>query len=195
MLDYSFAIIFLIALSPILLLVSVLVAVIDGKPILFKQKRIGQNKKKFIIYKFKTMIDSRGPLLTFDQDKRITKLGQFLRKSKLDELPQLINVVKGEMSFIGPRPEVPIMARERYKIRNRVFDLKPGITGLSSIRFIDEQKYMVRSKQQTIYNIYIRKILPEKIAIDNEYAENISLLLDLKIAIKTIFVLLGTTYK
>jgi len=131
------------------------------------------------------MKGSRGPLLTFGDDERITKLGRFLRKYKLDELPQLINVLKGNMSFVGPRPEVPILAQKRYQINKLLYQFKPGITGLSTIEFINESQYL-RDSRRNAYKTYFKTILPQKIKIDEKYANNCNFFVDFMILLKTI---------
>jgi len=192
-LDYSFAFILILLLSPLLIIITAMVLLFDSLPIIFKQKRIGQFDREFTIYKFKTMSNVKGPLLTFDNDKRITKLGKFLRKYKFDELPQLFNILKGDMSFVGPRPEVPILARERHQISSILLNSKPGMTGLSSIRFIDESKYYKKSLKDP-YKIYFEKILPKKIAIDEQYVASSSFALDLKIVLETFKIILFTLF-
>ena len=184
-LDYFFSSILIIICTPIFIILSLIILIVDGTPIIFKQKRIGYLGQKFIIYKFKTMRGPGGPLLTFEDDKRITKLGRFLRKYKLDELPQLINVLKGEMSFVGPRPEVPILAQKRYQISKLLSQFKPGITGLSTIEFINESQYL-RDSRRNAYKTYFQIILPQKIKIDKKYANNCNFFIDFIILLKTI---------
>ncbi len=185
LLDYIFSFVLIIVCLPVLIIISLMITVIDGTPIIFKQKRIGRFGREFTIYKLKTMNNSEGPLLTFDNDKRITKLGKILRKYKLDEIAQLFNILKGDMSFIGPRPEVPILAKKRYQINKLLFQLKPGITGLSTIEFINESQYL-RDSRKNAYETYIKIILPQKIKIDEKYANNCNFFVDFMILLKTI---------
>ena len=139
--DIFFSILGLILLSPLLLVVSIFIKIDSKGSIFFKQLRVGQGGKQFFTYKFRTMVqdaEKRGARLTSAKDSRITTAGKILRKYKIDELPQLINVLKGEMSFVGPRPELPEyvdLFREEYEIILRV---KPGITDIASIKYLDE---------------------------------------------------------
>ena len=192
-LDYTFSIVLLLALSPLILLCSLSILLLDGGPVIFKQKRIGQYKKIFTIYKFKTMKPSRGPLVTTNNDQRITNLGKFLRNKKFDELPQLFNILRGEMSFIGPRPDVPIKDKKRDDIEEAIFDLKPGITSLSSIQFINESEHIKKTGKEA-YKIYVEEILPHKIILDLKYVENASFTLDLKLALKTILLIFRSMF-
>ncbi len=147
--------------------------------------------EKFEIYKFKTMDDSRGPLLTFDNDPRVTKIGGWLRKYKIDELAQLINILKGEMSFIGPRPEAAIIAQKHFKVDSLIYTVKPGITGLSSINFFDECK-LIPNNRKLVYKTYFNKILPQKVSLDLRYIKEMSLSKDLAIALKTVAIISRT---
>lgn len=144
--------------------------ILDPGPIFYKQQRVGKDEKIFLIYKFRTMIvnaDKVGPVLTQDNDPRITKLGKFLRHSSIDELPQLINVLKGEMSIIGPRPEVPSIVETYNDIQRQVFKVKPGITGWAQVHGRDSLS------------------IEEKSVYDIEYINKISFILDFKIFLLT----------
>lgn len=191
-LDIVFSFVSLVVLSPILILIAVTIFLVDGRPVVFKQDRVGLHKKHFSIYKFRTMIDGgKGLFLSYDNDPRVTRLGGFLRKNKLDELPQFFNVLFGDMSIVGPRPEVPKFAQKKFgKKYDIIFSVKPGITGLSSIKFLNEVEYFPRNGQDR-YKIYFSKILPKKITLDIEYIKNVSLWGDIKILAKTIKNLVG----
>ncbi len=148
-LDVIVAMIGLTLLSPLLLVIALLVKLTSPGPILFRQERIGRGFKPFFICKFRTMVadaPNRGQAITVGQDPRITPLGRFLRKTKIDEAPQLLNVLCGEMSLVGPRPEVPryvAMFRRDYAV---ILQVRPGITDLASIRYRDEARILQRRK-------------------------------------------------
>src|SRR3990172_7787953 len=136
--DFTTALLGLLVLSPLLVLVALLIKLTSRGPVFFRQKRIGRDFEPFVIVKFRTMVpnaDQVGGQLTAGRDPRITGIGRVLRKAKLDELPQLLNVLKGEMSFVGPRPEVPQfveMYREEFK---QLLSVRPGITDLASLKY------------------------------------------------------------
>lgn len=177
----------LIVLSPLLVLVAALVKVTSPGPVFFRQERIGYRFRPFQILKFRTMVadaEQRGGQLTAGRDPRITPLGRLLRKTKIDELPQLINVLKGEMSFVGPRPEVPKyveMFREDYEELLRV---RPGITDIASLKYRNESEILgaADDPEQT----YLSEVLPDKIALAKQYVSRSSLWLDLQLIVKTV---------
>lgn len=184
--DLTLSFIGIIILLPLFLAVFIFIKLDSPGPIIFKQKRVGLNGKSFYLYKFRTMLENRekGIKLTSKHDSRITRIGRFLRKHKLDELPQLINIIKGEMSFVGPRPEVPNyveLFREDY---NFILRIKPGVTDYASIEFRNESKLIENSK--VAENVYIHKILPQKIKLYKKYIKERSFFLDLLIILKTI---------
>ncbi len=178
----------LLLLSPFFVLIAAAIFISDFGPVFYLQTRIGQNSKPFKILKFRTMIvdaDKKGLLITAGNDRRITAIGKILRATKLDELPQLINVLFGQMSFVGPRPEVEkYVAMLSEQDRNKILSLKPGITDLASIEFRNESDLLAASKdpEQT----YIRYILPQKTKLSLKYYELASLSADLKIIFKTL---------
>ena len=177
----------LVLLSPLLLLVAVLVKLDSPGSVLFRQERLGQGFRPFCLYKFRTMVKdaaSRGPAITSGQDPRITRLGRFLRKTKIDELPQLINVFKGEMSLVGPRPEVPRYVEIFRKDYEEVLRVRPGITDMASLKYRDEATILGRS--QNPEEEYIARVLPEKIKLAKEYTTQSSLFLDLALIFKTL---------
>ncbi len=176
----------LILFSPLFILIALWIKLDSQGPIFFLQTRIGQYGKPFKIIKFRTMRPSEvGPKLTIGKDTRITPCGHFLRKYKLDELPQLINVLKGDMSLVGPRPEVPeYVAHYPEEIKNEVLSVPAGITDYASIEFRNESELLAQSKQPEID--YVEKILPIKLAYYQQYVKEHSLYLDLVLIFKTI---------
>lgn len=179
--DIIFSILILIIFFPILLLIMIIILIETGRPILIKQERCGLHGKIFLMYKFRTMYknsEENGPLWTDKNDPRITKFGNFLRKSRLDELVQLLNVVHGEMSIVGPRPERPFFMNkieEKMPGFKKRLNVKPGITGLAQIMY--EYTNTVEGAE-------------EKLFYDIEYIKNRSFLFDLKIILKTISIVI-----
>lgn len=190
--DIIFSFLALVIVSPILIIISFLIIIESGFPIIYKQKRIGKDYKEFTLYKFRSMIkdaDKKGALVTAGHDPRITKIGKFLRKTKLDELPQFFNVLIGDMSVVGPRPEVEKYAKYyKEEFRYILSKVKPGITDKSSIEYRNEEKIL--SKKEDHENIYINELLPKKIKLAKEYADNNNLINDLIIILKTFFIVL-----
>jgi len=186
--DFTLALIGLIILSPLLGIIALLIKLQDGGSVFFKQTRVGQNGKLFQIYKFRTMVenaDKMGPPITGGEDPRITKIGKFLRKYKLDELPQLINVLKGEMSFVGPRPEVPKYVKLFEEEYREILKVKPGITDYAAIEFVNEEEILKGA--DNVEKVYIEKVLPRKIEYYKRYLKEISFSTDLKIILKTLW--------
>lgn len=186
--DIIFAVLGLIILLPLLLVVSLWIKIDSRGPVLFKQKRVGYKGKYFFTYKFRTMVqdaEKEKVRLTGANDTRITKAGRSLRKYKIDELPQLVNVLKGEMSFVGPRPEVPEYVKlfaDDYKV---ILSVKPGITDFASIKFRDESELM--KEQDKREEIYVNEILPQKIELYKKYVNEHSFFMDLYIIFRTLF--------
>ncbi|HOM71345.1 MAG TPA: sugar transferase [Armatimonadota bacterium] len=185
--DLTFALPGLIVLSPLFILITLLIFMDDKGPVIFAQQRAGKNGKLFLMYKFRTMIagaESFGRQLTVGEDKRITRTGSLLRKTKLDELPQLINVVLGNMSLVGPRPEVPKYVALYTPEQREVLKLTPGITDPASIKYRNESDILSNSSnpEQT----YIEQIMPDKIRHNLEYAAHASLITDFTLILKTI---------
>lgn len=181
----------LIMLSPMLLIVSLAIKVDSKGPVFFKQKRVGKNKKIFEIYKFRTMVtdaEKLGKQITVGNDNRITRVGKFIRKCKLDEFPQLINVLKGEMSLVGPRPEVPRYVDLYDEYQSQILLVQPGITDYASIEYRNENEILGKSENPE--KTYIEDIMPIKIDLNMKYIKNISLSEDIKLIINTILVIL-----
>lgn len=186
--DLFFVIPGLLLLSPVLMIIAIIIKLKDGGDVLFKQIRVGKNGQNFEVLKFRTMVlnaESLGDKVTTGDDPRITPIGHVLRKYKFDELPQLINVLKGEMSLVGPRPEVPEYV-EFYsdEVRNIVLSVPPGMTDKASIEFVNENDILSGSKDPV--NDYKNKVLPIKLDYYVDYVKNRSLYLDFSLIIKTI---------
>lgn len=179
----------LTVLSPVLLVVSVLVAVTSPGGVFFRQERIGKDGKPFRIFKFRSMRkDNAGLKITIGNDSRITPVGRFLRKSKIDELPQLINVLVGDMSFVGPRPEVADYVNLYTPYQRQVLLVRPGITGLASIRFRNENDLLTASDDPN--RTYVEQIMPRKIDLDLEYIPRASVFYDIKLIFQTFAVVI-----
>ena len=177
----------LIVLSPMLIIVTILIKKGSDGPVFFKQIRVGENEKEFLILKFRTMVvdaEKLGKQITIGNDSRITKIGALLRKYKLDELPQLINVFKGEMSLVGPRPEVPRYVKLYTEEQRKVLKIKPGITDLASLRYKDENDLL--GDKQDPEAFYINTVMPDKLSLNLEYMKKNNVIFDIYIIIKTI---------
>ncbi|MCX8144590.1 MAG: sugar transferase [Bacteroidia bacterium] len=180
--DIVFSIIILIVLFPLFLIISLWIIIDDGFPVFYLQERIGKDFKPFKLIKFRTMYkdaDKKGLLTVSSKDNRITPSGYYLRKFKLDELPQFINVLKGEMSIVGPRPEVKKYVELYNDEQKKVLSVKPGITDEASLKYIDENDVLARSENPEW--TYINEVMPEKLKINLKYIKNQNLLYDLKI--------------
>lgn len=186
--DLAFSALGLLLLSPFFLTIAFWIKTDSAGPVFFRQERVGRNGKPFRIHKFRTMVvnaEARGPQLTVGRDARITPSGHFLRKYKLDELPQLIDVLFGDMSLVGPRPEVPkYVAHYPAGVRELVLSVRPGITDSASIEFRDENALLEGAADPELK--YIQSILPVKLDYYREYVEQQSLWLDMKIIGRTI---------
>ena len=191
--DIAFALLALLLLGPLLLLVALWVRLDSPGPVFFRQQRVGRGGQLFDIYKFRTMrtgAEAMGPQITVGQDTRITHAGAWLRRSKVDELPQFINVLRGDMSVVGPRPEVPrYVALFPADVRQAVLSVRPGITDLASIEFRDESALLAQSQDPE--RTYVEQILPAKLRHAQEYVRTRSLWLDLRIIARTVLAVLG----
>ena len=185
--DVFFSTLGLVVLGPLFLLIAALIKLSDGGAVFYHQLRVGLYGRPFYICKFRTMTersDRTGPLVTRDGDARVTRIGGILRKTKLDELPQLWNVLRGEMSLVGPRPEVPRYV-ERYTPEQRnILNLRPGITDLASVHFRNEE--LLLRNAEDVEEFYVRCCVRRKLALNLEYAERASLLSDTSIILQTI---------
>ncbi len=175
-------------LSPLFMAISVLIKLDSPGPVLFRQERIGRGFRPFFIYKFRTMRHNAhrsGLQITAGGDTRITRIGHLLRNTKIDEWPQLINVLRGQMSLVGPRPEVRKYVewyKDEYK---RILSVRPGITDISSITFRDEESILQGMNDPEQY--YVHVLLPEKMRLAEEYIERASLSYDVKLMFKTLY--------
>jgi lipopolysaccharide/colanic/teichoic acid biosynthesis glycosyltransferase len=171
------------------LLVACIIKLTSPGPVFFRQERMGRGSRPFWIYKFRSMVQdapSRGKLVTAGADPRITPVGRFLRAAKIDELPQLINVLVGDMSLVGPRPEVRKYVEMFQADYQDILRVRPGITDPASIKFRNEAEILGQANDPE--KVYIEQILPEKIRLAREYVENPSICLDLMIILKTFHV-------
>lgn len=182
----------LLSLAPVLLLLAVWIKLDSPGPVFFRQERVGRGGKLFRIHKFRTMVidaERRGLQITVGADARVTRVGQWLRKYKLDELPQLLDVWLGHMSLVGPRPEVPrYVACYPAKVRDVVLSVRPGITDQASIEFKDENLILGRATDPD--KAYVEEVLPIKLKYYVEYIETNSLLGDVKLIIRTLAALI-----
>lgn len=186
-LDIIISLLGLSFLLPLFFLIGLLIKIHDGGGTFFIQRRIGHHGRPFLMWKFRTMVvdaEKKGDLLSVGDDPRITRVGYFLRKYKIDELPQLFNVLKGEMSLVGPRPEVEKYVNLYDEKQKKVLELIPGITDPASISFVNENEML--SGADNPERMYIDKIMPEKIRLNLEYANEASCWKDFLIIIKTI---------
>lgn len=190
--DLVFSAVGLLALSPFFLVIALLIKIDSAGPIFFRQVRMGRYLFPFKIHKFRTMVvnaSDLGPSVTTEGDPRVTTVGKILRKYKLDELPQLIDVFLGDMSLVGPRPEVPKFV-DAYSDADKmiIFSVKPGITDKASIEFRNENELIAHSSD--VDSVYLEKILPIKLGYYREYVQTHSLWLDVKIILKTVWLIL-----
>lgn len=208
--DIFVALIILIILSPIMIILAICIKIDSNGPVFYKQERVTTNGKVFKIFKFRTMIpeaDKKGSLITLQNDSRITRVGKIIRKLRLDEIPQLFNVLCGDMTFVGTRPEVKKYV-DKYTDEMKATLLIPaGITSIASIKFKNEnevmEKYISKSKaphkvaigpdeneeknkSNIIDDVYVEKVLPQKMKYNLEYIEKFNLLTDFKICIDTV---------
>ena len=177
----------MVIFSPLMLLIAIAVKCGDAGPVFFSQTRVGRGGKCFRIHKFRTMTHRRegqgGPSVTVAGDPRVTGFGAKLRQWKFDELPQLWNILKGEMSFVGPRPEVPEMVALYSEEQRRVLDARPGLTDYATLEFRDEESILAAEAEPK--KAYVEKIMPQKIALSLRYLEERSLGTDFCLLCKT----------
>ncbi len=185
--DFVASLIGIIIISPILTIVAICIKLDSKGKVLFLQKRVGKKGKPFNIYKFRTMVsdaEKLGKQITIGKDSRITRVGAFLRKYKIDELPQLFNVLKGDMSLVGPRPEVPKYVDLYTEEERKVLEVRPGITDLASLRYSDENEILGKVENPEEY--YINVIMKDKLKLNLEYIEKSNIIFDIYLIIKTI---------
>jgi lipopolysaccharide/colanic/teichoic acid biosynthesis glycosyltransferase len=184
--DICLALSGLVLLTPLLVAVAAGVKATSAGPIVFRHIRIGRNGRPFEVLKFRTMVqgaESTGPPLTAANDNRITRFGRVLRETKLDELPQLVNVLRGDMSIVGPRPESPLYVGMFESQFRDILRVRPGITDLASIAYRHEGKLLAESPNPE--GAYMRDVLPEKLQLARAYVARQSLILDLRIIVAT----------
>lgn len=185
--DVFVALLGLLLLFPLFLVVALLIKSNSPGPVFFKQERIGRGFRPFHIYKFRTMFKDaphKGGPITVGRDPRITRVGRFLRNTKIDELPQLINVLNGEMSFVGPRPEVRQFVELFRQDYEEILKIRPGITDLASLKYRDEPADLGKSENPD--EEYLRHVLPDKMRLAKEYIERSSFFFDLTLILKTL---------
>lgn len=184
--DILVSILFLLILGPLLLFIAGWIRLDSNGPVFYRQERTGRYGRMFRIYKFRTMYpdsDRKGLLTVGGRDPRITRAGLILRRYKLDELPQFLNVLYGEMSIVGPRPEVKKYTDMYTEDQRQVLNVRPGITDYASLEYIDENELLARSSDPEA--VYIREIMPAKLALNMKYIREVSFLTDIRIILKT----------
>lgn len=189
--DLVISSVLLVVLSPVLLAVAALVKFDSPGPVLFRQKRLGKNARLFEIIKFRTMVfhlGGNGPRITGNSDSRVTGAGRILRRYDLDELPTLFNVIKGEMSIVGPRPEVPNFLPYYTDEQKRVFSVKPGLTDMGTLAFRHEALLLPR---EDLEQAYARDILPRKLALNLQYIGKQNFFYDLSLIFRTLATILS----
>lgn len=188
LLDIVFSGFGLLILAPLFPIVAVLTKLSSPGPAFFRQRRVGKNGKIFVIIKFRSMVAAIGQCvapITASSDPRITAWGAFLRRHKIDELPQLWNVLKGDMSLVGPRPELEIYVQSYTLLQKRVLEVRPGITDVGSLFYRAEEKLLGKSSDPESY--YLEHILPTKLALNLQYIENYNFVRDLVLIVKTVY--------
>jgi len=176
----------LLILSPFMLIISALIKIFMPGPSLFRQKRFGKNGIPFTIFKFRTMdVDHGGNHVSIKGENRITSLGKILRRFKLDELPELWNVLKGDMSFVGPRPDMPDYAKKLTGDERLILKLRPGITGPATLKYANEEELLANVSDPQKYNDEV--LWPDKVRINLKYYHNRSILGDILLILRTVF--------
>ena len=190
-LDFFLALVLLFLTSPLFIVLSIWIKLDSKGPVIYKQERVTQYNRHFKIWKFRTMVtdaDKKGSLVTSANDNRITKVGNLIRRVRLDELPQLVNVLKGEMSFVGTRPEVPRYTEQYSPEMMATLLLPAGITSLASINYKDEDTIIsqMTAKGMTVDQAYVERVLPEKMHFNLAYLRDFSFIGDIKIMLQTV---------
>lgn len=189
--DIVMSLVLIVVLSPALLFVAVWIKSDSKGPVFFRQKRITQYGREFRIFKFRTMVtdaDKIGTLVTTQNDSRITRVGEKIRKSRLDEIPQLFNILLGDMSFVGTRPEVKKYVDEYTDEMMATLLLPAGVTSLASINYRDEDEILAKyvDEEHSVDEVYIKKILPSKMVYNLKYLKTFSIVEDIKLCVKTV---------
>ena len=191
-LDFLCSLVVLVLLLPVWLMVALLIVMESRGGVFYVQKRVGKDNRDFNLYKFRTMrpdSDSKGLLTVGARDSRITRVGYFLRKYKIDEFPQLLNILKGDMSIVGPRPEVRKYVDLYTPEQMRVLSVRPGLTDYASIRYVNENEVLAASDDPE--RTYIEEVMPAKLALNLQYIDNQSLKEDFKLIFKTFTAILS----
>ncbi len=186
--DILLALVGLAVASPVLLAIAVAVRLQDGAPVIYRARRVGQHGREFRLFKFRTMVASGGSSVTVWEDPRVTPLGRRLRRLKLDELPQLFNVLRGEMSIVGPRPEDPSYVALYTEEQRRVLSVKPGITGVAALAYADEESLLQGEDWEETYRL---TIMPAKLQLELEYLAKRSPRSDAELILQTVAVVAG----
>ena len=187
----------LVLLTPLFLVVSLIIVLTDGRPVFYVATRVGRYGHEFHLFKFRTMVTARtsvpaqGSSVTVHNDPRITPIGRVLRSTKIDELPQFFNVLRGDMSLVGPRPEDPEYVALYTPEQRRVLDLKPGITSVAALEYVDEGELLKGDDWETVYR---EQIVPAKLALELEYAKRRTLLTDIGLLFRTAFMLVRRVF-
>ncbi len=192
LLDVFFSSCGLVLVSPLLAMAAAAVWLDSPGPVLFRQQRVGRGGRHFVMLKFRTMLhrpSEPGLRITASGDARITRVGRWLRRTKIDELPQLFNVLRGQMSLVGPRPEVPEYVALYDARQARILELKPGITGPASLKYINEERLLAGRSDRSAF--YVSVLLPQKVALDLSYHQSISLFTDVRIVLATLARMVG----
>jgi lipopolysaccharide/colanic/teichoic acid biosynthesis glycosyltransferase len=186
-LEITLSLVGLVLLSPVFIIVAILIRFDSKGPVFYGAMRVGKDGEPFKMLKFRSMTSGasrQGPPITTRNDSRITAIGAFLRKTKLDELPQLINVLGGGMGFVGPRPEDPEIVKKYSSDQKRILHYRPGITSPASIRFRAEEGMIPSGKWE---NVYLNEILSRKLEMDLRYMKTATAFSDLKVILRTVF--------
>jgi lipopolysaccharide/colanic/teichoic acid biosynthesis glycosyltransferase len=193
--DIVFSLVLCIFLTPLAILISIFIKIDSPGPVFFKQKRVARYGKIFMILKFRTMVENaenKGPLITVNEDKRITRVGKIIRRFRFDELPQIFNVLIGDMSFVGTRPEIQKYVLSYTDEMKATLLMPPGVTSFASIKFENEE-FLIK-KSEDVDFIYLNEILPQKMKYNLLYLKNFNFWFDVKLELKTIFLVLKTIF-
>lgn len=186
--DIVLALVGLAVLAPLLLAIAAAVRLNDGAPVIYKARRVGQHGREFRLFKFRTMVPAGGSSVTVWADPRVTPLGRRLRRLKLDELPQLLNVLRGEMSIVGPRPEDPSYVALYTDEQRRVLSVKPGITGVAALAYADEESLLQGEDWEATYRL---TIMPAKLQLELDYLARRTARTDAELILQTVAVVAG----
>lgn len=189
LLDIAVAFMGLYALFPFFIIFAICIKIDSKGPVFYRQERVGRDFRPFRLFKFRSMVmnaDQKGLGITAKGDTRITIMGRFLRRTKIDELPQLINVLIGDMSLVGPRPEIPKYVELAYEDYKALLSVRPGITDPATLEYRYEEEVLAKFDDKE--KAYIEEVLPEKIRLSKSYLNNITLLSDLRLILRTVIV-------